>query len=86
MKRKRDCSADELRERRSAYLRELGFIHLARFAPGRKGPAEQRAGNGAPLEHHFGRSAERDARTGADVPSDAPIDGIAPDDPEWAGW
>lgn len=83
LKRKRDYTPDELRERRNAYLRELGFIHLARLSG--KAPAKAgAASNGAPEEHHLADRKESAARSGR-VPSKS-VGGIGPEDAEWSGW
>lgn len=102
LKRKRDYTADELKACRSAYLRELGFIHLARFTGGKRDDAAAPRANGAPLVHHSEQARERGAghppsMPGADVPrrSEIPapatgactdVGGISPLDAEWAGW
>ena len=94
LKRKRDYTADDLKERRAAYMRELGYIHLARYAARPKSIEEAGRGNGAPPEHHSENSTARrspqedsspNRRRSAQrsVPS---VGGITPDDPEWAGW
>ncbi len=102
LKRKRNYTADELKAYRSAYLRELGFIHLARFSSGKRDNVEPSRGNGAPVVHHSEKACEREARHPLSMPgtvaSPAPgdacpephscidIGGISPLDAEWAGW
>lgn len=102
LKRKRDYTADELKACRSAYLRELGFIHLARFTPARGDGDGTRKGNGAPVVHHSEKECERRSGHPILMPCEpAPsvsesraledgnctqVGGISPLDPEWAGW
>lgn len=89
LKRKRDYTPDELRERRNAYLRELGFIHLARLS-GKPVAARADAANGAPTAHHFRKdgAASKDVRkpAGSSRQDVARVGGIGPGDAEWVGW
>lgn len=83
LKRKRDYTPDELRERRNAYLRELGYIYLARLA-GKPPKKSEEASNGAPEEHHFpdlNKAAPKSFAASAGA-----VGGIRPEDAEWAGW
>lgn len=94
LKRKRDYTADELRERRVAYMRELGFIHLARYAARPKDMTGDNISNGAPPEHHSECRSTRHQNCDAPTPkskvkrqtTNTSVGGITPDDPEWAGW
>lgn len=101
LKRKRDYTPEMLKACRAAYLRELGFIYLARYSAKKTDEPAARRGNGAPLEHHSGGGGGRSRTTGAKAPDKAPsaapiaasqigmvsrVGGIGPDDAEWTGW
>ena len=101
LKRKRDYTANMLKVCHASYMRELGYIYLARYAVKSQEPSQPAKGNGAPLEHQSPKVGSQprqrpeprkptNARGSAKTPQckDActNVGGIGPDDAEWAGW
>lgn len=99
LKRKRDYTADMLKACRTSYMRELGYIYLARYAVKKQETPMTIPKNGAPQEHHSNTKTDAtqqrqdvanahtstlEAKQTSNEPTS--VGGISPHDEEWAGW